>query len=411
MLHFRLTWWIYTPFSTKMECMWYDRNIKYRIKKSLERGKSILLLGPRQTGKTSLVKSFTHDAAYNFIDPQVRQRFERSPGSLIPEVEALAQISPSKPCLILDEIQKVPELMDALQLLIDKNIAQFIITGSSARKLQNLLPGRVIRYQMDPLTLPELTNFQKGLNFLLENGTLPYITTLDDPTAIEEELETYVTTYLEEEIRKEALVRNLSAFTQFFNLACIDSGNLVNFRKLSQEIGIAHTTIAEYYRILEDCMVAERFEPITKTATRRRLTKSPKYLLFDLGVRRVGAGEGTRLSQRKMAEIFEQWVGLELRRLTRTAGHATSVHFWRAHDGPEVDWVLQLPDRYIPIEVKWTDTPKLNDARHLSLFMKEYPNTPRAYIICRAPKPLLLSENIMALPWQELVSVCSEIKC
>jgi predicted AAA+ superfamily ATPase len=123
--------------------------------------------------------------------------------------------------------------------------------------------------------------------------------------------------------------------------------------------------------------------------------------MFDLGVRRVGAREGISLPKETMAHLFEQWVGLELRRLLRSRFSLAQVKFWRDHAGPEVDWVIENQQQYLPIEVKWTDSPKLADARHLIKFMQEY-NAPKGFIVCRSPDVLYLTDQIMAIPWQQL---------
>jgi predicted AAA+ superfamily ATPase len=295
--------------------------------------------------------------------------------------------------------------MDAVQFLIDDKIATFVLTGSSARRLTNLLPGRVILHHLDPICLPELAEEElPEIETLLYFGSLPGILSIPDFDDKDQELDSYVQVYLEEEIRKEALVRNLSAFSRFLQLACIESGQIVSFRNLSQEIGIAHTTIAEYYRILESCMIVERFEPITRSNGRKKLNKSPKYCMFDLGIRRVGAMEGRALPKEILGRLFEQWVGLTLRQLSRSIV-STQISFWRDHAGPEVDWVIVQPGRYIPVEVKWTSTPTLQDAKHLTTFMKEYPEATHAYILCRTPFEMALSDRITALPWQAIGQV------
>jgi predicted AAA+ superfamily ATPase len=367
------------------------------IKRSVARGKSVLLFGPRQVGKTTLIKQLPLDRFINLMDPATRLQYEKVPQSLAEEI--LQMTGKKKPLIAIDEIQKVPNLMDAIQVLIDDQVAQFVITGSSARQIKNLLPGRVIRHQLWPCTQSEYPS--KSLEQLLINGTLPGILGLDTQAIVDEDLISYVSVYLEEEVRKEALVRNLGAFSQFLQLACIESGNLVSFRKLSQEVGISHTTIAEYFNILEDCMIVERFEPITHSQSRKRLSKSPKYCIFDLGVRRLGAVEGPRLSQDQLAHLFEQWVGLELKRLCPPLSR---IQFWRDHAGPEVDWVMTSQQGFIPIEVKWTDKPSTGDCRHIHTFLNEYNGT-AGYLICRIERPRRLAPNIVALPWHMLDSI------
>jgi predicted AAA+ superfamily ATPase len=340
------------------------------------------------------------------MDGRLYQRYSRSPGALIPEIQALARTLGSVPLVVLDEVQKIPEIMDAVQFLIDEGIAQFVLTGSSARRLTNLLPGRVMVHHLDPICLAEFGDDVPSLDALLLFGSLPGVLSIADYRDRELELQSYVTVYLEEEIRKEALIRNLGAFSRFLQLACIESGQLISFRNLSQEVGVGHTTIAEYYRILESCMIAERFDPITKTSGRKRLTKSSKYCVFDLGVRRVGAVEGLDLPREIMGRLFEQWVGLELRRLSRFATDATEIYFWRDHAGPEVDWVVLRSGRYVPIEVKWTETPTIGDARHLACFLADYPdNASHGYVVCRTPFEMALSDKVTAIPWQDLARV------
>jgi len=378
-----------------------QRDLFNKVKFTLSRGKSILLLGPRQVGKTTLVKELYFDRYITFMDPNHLRRYEIEPGLLIQEIEALTRSLNRLPLVILDEIQKAPAIMDSIQVLIDNKSAQFVLTGSSARKLRNLLPGRVIYYQLDPLVLTELAPLHLPLEHFLLNGSLPAIATISQQTDINEELSSYVHTYLEEEIRKEALVRNIPAFSHFLKLAATESGNLVSFRNIAQEIGVSHSTIAEYYHILEDCMIAERFEPLTKSLTRKRLTKSPKYILFDLGIRRLSAQEGYPLPEQLLPKLFEQWVGLELRHLTRQHSSPVSIKFWRDHSGPEVDWVIEINNTLIPIEVKWTNTPTLKDARHLETFMQEY-GIEKSFIVCRAPYPAQLNKKVTALPWQHL---------
>lgn len=377
-----------------------------RIKEILDRKRSILLLGPRQTGKSTLLKRIKSDFFISFVKPEVRQRYEINPGLLEGEIKNIKEEKKIKlPLVIIDEIQKVPIVLDAIQDLIDNNVALFILTGSSTRKLRrgpnvNLLPGRIISLRLDPFVFKE--NKTPDLMSLLMYGSLPGINKFKESKNKEQELESYVTYYLEEEVRAEAIVRNLGSFARFLELAASESGSIVNLRKLSQEIGVTHVTISSYYQILEDCLIAERVEPITKSKTRKKLTKAQKYLLFDLGVRRVAAGEGTKQPRENIGKLFEQFIGLELIRVARLIGRKYKVRFWRDPDGPEVDWVIDKEGFYIPIETKWTDSPKESDIRHLRIFLSEYKNSKVAYLICRTPRRLMLDKNIFAIPWQEI---------
>ncbi len=382
------------------------RLLEDKIRHALKRNKSVLLLGARQTGKTTLIHQFNHDLLISFIQPDIRQRYEKSPHLLKGEVESLTTGKSSKrPLVILDEVQKVPIILDVVQDLIDREIANFILTGSSARKLHrgaqvNLLPGRIVAFRMDPFSLKEVP--AKDLNERLFYGSLPGILAVKNQADREIDLESYVTTYLEEEVRSEATVRNLGDFARFLELAASESGGIINLRKLSQEIGVSHTTIGAYYQILEDCLIAERIEPLTQSKTRKKLTKSDKYLFFDLGVKRVAAQEGTRPPREVMGMLFEQFIGLELLRNAHIKGHGTKIRFWRDPDGPEVDWIIDTEGIFTPLEVKWTQNPASSDIRHLEVFLSEYRSAKTGFLICQVPRKTKLSEKIFALPWQSI---------
>ncbi len=382
------------------------RRQEEKIRRALGRNKSVLLLGPRQTGKTTLIQRLNGDLAISLVRPDVRQRYEKNPSLLAGEVEALPRKGSSRrPLVLLDEVQKVPELLDVVQDLIDQGKANFVLTGSSARKLRrgsgvNLLPGRVVVLRLDSLTLTEMP--KESLQSHLIFGSLPGILSVGDIRDRETDLESYVTTYLEEEVRAEAIVRNLGTFARFLEYAASESGQVVNLRKLSQEIGVAHTTIGSYYQILEDCLIAERVEPLTRSKTRKKLTKSQKYLFFDLGVRRVAAREGTRLSRETLGNLFEQWVGLELIRCARVSDRKVQIRFWRDPDGPEVDWVIEEQGHSIPVEVKWTESPSLKDIRHLETFLSEYPSARQGYLVCQVERRTALSDKIVAVPWRNV---------
>lgn len=388
------------------------RIVEKRLASTLARGRSALLLGARQTGKTTLAERLKPDLLLNFIRPEVRQRYERRPELLGAEIASRPAPPERKlPLVLLDEVQRVPELVNVVQDLIDRRAAQFILTGSSARKLRrgrdtNWLPGRLVPLRLDPLTLAE--RMPPTLEEALLTGALPGIVSVDEAAAREQDLRAYSTLYLEEEIRAEALVRNLGRFSRFLQLAALESGGISHFRGLAQELGVAHTTVAGYYEILEDGLIAERVEPLTRSRTRKKLTKSPRYLFFDLGVRRAAAEEGRRLPPRVMGGLFEQFVGLEFIRLGRQAEPEVKVQFWRDPDGPEVDWVLTREDRCLPVEAKWSEAPTTADARHLMTFLSEHRSARRGLVVCRAPRRIQLAPGIVALPWQEIPAVIEE---
>lgn len=386
--------------------MIFCRAAEAQVGRHLRRGKSVLLLGPRQTGKTTLVGRLNADLAVSLAAPSDRQRYERDPSLLAREIGALprTRVRRARPLVIVDEVQKVPALLDVGQDLIDRRQAQFVFTGSSARKLRrgrdvNLLPGRVVALRLDPLLLEE--DPQPGLRHRLLFGALPAIRNAPRDADREVDLRSYVETYLEEEIRQEALVRNVGAFGRFLELAALSAGTIVNYTRVSQDVGVSAVTIQTYYEMLADCLVADRVDPITRSASRKKLTKASRYLLFDLGVRRLAAREGTRPHPARLGELFEQFVGLELIRLCRLHAPDARVRFWRDPDGPEVDWVVERRGRYLPIEAKLTDRPADRDARHVRVFMKEY-RAAEGLVVCSAARPTRLGKRVTAIPWQDL---------
>jgi predicted AAA+ superfamily ATPase len=388
------------------------RILEPRVRQTLERQRSVLLLGPRQTGKTTLVESLKPDLLLSFLRPEVRQRYERSPQLLGAEVEALGERPRgSRPLVVLDEVQRVPELVNSVQDLVDRRLARFVLTGSSARKLRrgpsvNLLPGRLLPMRLDPLSLAE--RVPPTLEEALVYGSLPGIALMADDAAREEDLRAYTTLYLEEEVRAEALVRNLGTFARFLQLAALESGSISHFRGIGQELGISHTTVSGYYEILEDCLIAERIEALSESRTRKKLTKSPRFLFFDLGVRRAAADEGRRQSARVLGAWFEQFVGLELLRATREVSAHLKLRFWRDPDGPEVDWVVVGEDRWLPVEVKWSTAPAERDARHLQTFLSEYSKAREGVIVCRTPRRFKIAPRITAIPWQEIPDLVTD---
>jgi len=382
-----------------------NRKISNDILVALKRGKSVLLLGARQTGKTTTVKQIEHDRYYYLNEPELRLRFEKQPELFRGEISFLRESIGRSPRVILDEVQKVPLLMDIVQNMIDNKEAQFILTGSSARKIDNLLPGRVVVLTMQPLSLLELNEMSLDLDDLLLFGSLPGVFVLDNADDKDVDLKSYVLTYLEEEIRREAVVRDLGYFARFLELSCSRSGEIMNLSKFSQSVGVAHTTISAYFAILEECRIATRVEPIMKSTHRRKLIKSPRFVIFDLGIRRVAANEGLRLPLETMGKLFEQWVGLELLRARHFGSVNFQVKFWKDPVGPEVDWVVVKDDEWIPIEVKWTSKPVKSDYKHLKTFINEYPQAKRGFVICQTPVAMKVEDNITVLPWRQVLSV------
>lgn len=390
------------------------RLIEANIREALKRGKSVLLLGARQTGKTTLVEhQLKPDLSYSFAKASVRQRYEADPALLEKELDVYCQSSSKTPLIFIDEVQKIPRIMDVVQDIIDRKLAQFILSGSSARKLKhgrdlNLLPGRVVSLSMTPFLYVELPDPKPKLEDMLLYGTLPGIINEVDSTHQEKDLYSYVTTYLEDEVRAEAAVRNVGSFTRFLEIAAGEAGTVHNFSRISQDIGVADTTISNYYQLLEDCLIAYRVDPITQGTTKRRLIRSPKYLFFDLGIRRACANEGIRLPKKVLGHLFEQFVANELLYQGQLISPHIKLKYWKDAAGPEIDFVIDDARHYIPIEVKWSERPGKLDGRHLHKFINEY-DVKQSYIVCRTPRAYKIDDNITALPWQELGRIFDDL--
>lgn len=380
-----------------------------------------LILGPRQVGKTTLVqgvlKHHTHTLEYLLQIPSVRLELEANPSRIIRQVEAYA----GNPYVFVDEAQKVPDIFDAAQYLIDHQKASFLLTGSSARKLKrnnvNLLPGRIMLFYLDPLLWGELglikksaitalaienCNAKTDIDFedLLVYGSLPGIITLppEDRAAF---LRSYAEIYLEEEIRAEALSRNIGAFSRFLELAAVESGTSPNFTKLSNEAGVSQPSIKEFYRILEDTLVVQRVDPYLKNA-RKRIISSPRYYFFDIGVRNAIARlplEKDLIAAQK-GILFEHAVILEIARRVRALHKNYKMYFWRTSGGAEVDVILDLGGRVIPIEIKASKMVFPSELKGLKSFLNEYQAVAKeAYVITMGERKEKLTEQITALPW------------
>lgn len=388
----------------------YNRILTQKLIRILNTKKSVLILGPRQVGKSTLIrdslsKHFDFDSIL-LQNPEIRIKYEQNPSRLIHEYE----LDTSKSIIFIDEIQKVPQLFDAIQYLIDEHKKQFILTGSSARKLRkigsNLLPGRVILYSLDPMTWNELNlskddlikeiavpkikpnkmkfSFEEAMNY----GTLPEVVQLDNSTR-KELLRSYSTIYLEEEIRIEALSRNIGSFSSFLELVASESGSSPNFSKLSNEVHISILTIREYFQILSDTLIIHKLPAYTKSL-RRRLSKTFKYYFFDIGVKNA-------LAKTDTGHDFEHFVILEMFRRQKLIDKM-KIYYWRTQTGQEVDLIIDVAGKTFPIEIKAQKNINLRDVSGLTAFLEEY-KIEKGYVISLDDKPYKISKNITVIPW------------
>lgn len=413
----------------------FDRWYGARLKQKLARPFVHLIFGARQTGKTTLAGALLPADAVriDLSDPAERSRHLADPGEFGRLCRALSGQSGPR-TVFVDEAQTVPTIFDAVQSLFDadKRRFRFVLCGSSARRLRltgaNLLPGRSFLHHLYPLTLAEHPppgvhiddaasplpfpwdgRPRPGLPFpawdleeRLTYGALPGIVTSerDDRADL---LRAFAIVHLEEEIRREGLVRDWGAFVRFLRLAATESGQILNYTAISQEAGISQPTVKSHYQLLEDMFIGFRVMPYSKSR-RKNLLSTPRFVFFDLGVRHAAAGltPSVDVARAQGASLFEQWVGIELWKRLNYLGEG-QLYFQRTRDGAEIDFIVEHRGEVTPIEVKWTERPVASDARHLLAFLAENRKAARrAFIICRCPRPLQIHGQVTALPWFNL---------
>lgn len=406
----------------------FPRFLENELSALLKHKKNILLLGPRQTGKSTLIENFLRvtkkeSLVYKLQNIKIFQELVKDPTTICKAAEEI--LKTKSLILFIDEIQKIPILLDDCQYLIDKykDEIEIILTGSSARKLRqkgiNLLPGRLILEHLHPLILPEIFDQKeqkiipikvqgkkvKDLNFPLEDlliyGSLPKI--LKEKKFRLRELNSYVISYLQEEIRQEALTRNLNAFSNFLELAAFESNTSPNIEKLSQETGIPASTIKNYFGILEDTLITHIIPPFRKQSRKQILT-TPKYIFFDVGIRNIASKmpiDNGILNTEIGGKLFEQFIILELIKRIKYAHYNWKYFFWRTNNGLEVDFIIQTNDEIIPIEIKYTDRPQPKHIKHLQIFMDEF-KCKRGFLIGTFSRAQKLTDKISAIPWNEI---------
>jgi len=304
--------------------------------------------------------------------------------------------------VIVDEIQKLPALLDEVHSLMSRRGLRFILTGSSPRKLLrgggNLLGGRAVRHDLLPLTSAEVGDI--SLDTALNRGLLPAHYLSDRASS---RLAAYVGDYLREEVLAEALTRNLPAFHRFLEAAALSNGQIVNSATISREIGVSANTVRGYFDVLVDTLVADWVPAWTKRA-KRRVIQAPRFWFFDIGIVNELARRGTLLpGSAEYGAAFEHFIFMELRAHALYAGRGAGlpVSYWRTAAGFEVDFILG--DAEVAVEVKSTDRPTTDHLRGLRAWREEHPKS-RCLLVCRAPRARRAEQGIEILPWKEFLS-------
>lgn len=361
--------------------------------------KSFFLFGPRSTGKSTLIQEQLKNNAViiDLLKTQVYLRLSTEPYGLEGLIEhELSKASPGqkKSVIVIDEIQKIPILLNEVHRLIEEKKWRFLLTGSSARKLKadgvNLLGGRAWIAELFPLCFAEIDNF--SLDKVLRYGSLPHVYSSDFP---EEELQAYVQTYLKEEIQAEALVRKIPAFVDFLRIAAQSSGQLTNYNALSQKLGVSQPTVTSYYQILQDTFLGFLLEPWQESKKRKPI-QTAKFYFFDAGVwHTLLETESLDRNSSLYGDAFESLIIRELRCYLSYRRKKMKLQFWRTENGDEVDAVV---GQKAAIEIKSTRRLSQENFKGL-LKIQEEKAFEHYYLVSQDPVESL-KQGVTCIHWQ-----------
>lgn len=366
-----------------------------KIKKRLLRielpdNRSAFLWGPRKTGKSYWIKRNFPD--FPLIDLLKTEEFAEyaSRPSLLRE-----RYQDQHGLIIVDEIQMVPELLNEIHWLIENTGVNFLLTGSSARKVRrrhsNLLGGRAWRYTMSPLAYPEVRNF--NLEQIAVSGLLPPHFISPDPV---KDLRAYVADYLKEEIAAEAVTQNIPAFAEFLRVSALTSGELLNYANVAREAGVSAKVVRAYFQILEDTLLGYRIQP-WKKAMNRRLIETEKFYLFDVGLTNYLARRMPKIGSSEFGKSLEHIVLMELKAYQSYVNPELDIRFWRTSTGFEVDFILN--DMNVAVEVKSSSRIHSEHTKGLKALLEEH-KVKRAIIVSLESTPRKLNNGIEIFPWQ-----------
>ena len=371
----------------------------------LPKNHHFFLFGPRNTGKSTLIElqfPTTTSLWLDLLDTALQARFLENPEELFHIVSNLA---PEITHVVIDEVQKVPKLLDVVQRLMKKKNKFFILTGSSARKLKrggaNLLAGRAFVYHLYPLTFVEM-GADFNLDIALHWGTLPEVMLLATDSERFELLTAYAHTYLREEIWEEQIIKTLAPFRKFLEVAAQSNGKIVNFANIAREVGVDDKTIKAYFEILEDTLIGFFLEPY-HNSVRKQVSGKPKFYLVDTGLMRALARQlEIPLQPRTHAygNVFEHYIITEIIRLASYFRHQYRFSYLRTINDVEVDLIVERRGKKtLYIEIKSTDQ---ITSEMLTFFKKISKDAKNVEALCLSNDPYAKKFNhVLALPWQE----------
>ena len=356
---------------------------------SLLKKKSYFLLGPRQTGKTQLLRHSIKTAKfYDLLESDTYLSLSADPSRIRYEITEKDKF------VVIDEIQRIPSLLNEVHLLIEKYDIKFLLTGSSARKLRrggvNLLGGRARSISLHPFVYKELKKFNliKALNY----GLLPSIYFSDNQ---KEDIKSYAGDYLKEEIASEGLTRNIPAFSRFLEVASLCSGTMINFSKIANDAQVPKSTVQEYFQILQDTLIANILPAWTKSKKRKPISTA-KFYFFDTGVVRYLRKQGEiQEKSPEFGEYFETYMHHELKTYISYENSEAELSYWRSKRGFEVDFIY---DNRVAIEIKGKQNISKRDLKGIKALKEE--GMLEKYIVVSMENRVSLVDGIDILPWE-----------
>jgi predicted AAA+ superfamily ATPase len=365
-------------------------------------GESFFLWGPRQAGKSTLLHQSFPDAFWiDLLLAEEYRRYLQNPEFLRSELAA----QPPERSVIIDEVQKVPQLLDEVHWLIENRGTNFVLCGSSARKVKrghaNLLGGRALRRELLGLTARETAD-RWDLTRMLNHGYLPKIYLSDRPRPL---LNAYVADYLKEEIATEGLVRNLPVYSEFLNIASLSDTELVNFSTIARDCGVSSHTIQGYFQILVDTLLG-RWLPAFHLRPKRRVISAPKFYFSDVGVVNFLAKRWKiEPGSADYGKAFENWIFHELCAYNSYSESFADLFYWRLASGVEVDFII---NNNIAIEAKATGKVTKDHLKGLREIAIDQPQISKRFVVCLETKPRITEDGIKILPAHAFVKLLEE---
>jgi predicted AAA+ superfamily ATPase len=368
--------------------------------------KSLVLLGPRQVGKSTLAKALAPTLEINLADEETYVRHLKDPGLIKRMVRAVEKNG----FIFIDEVQRLPAILNTVQMLIDeKKERRFLLTGSSARKLRrgqgNLLPGRLFWQHLSPLVWWEIKD-RFDLTRALTLGTLPevYLESYGEPL-----LKAYTASYIKEEIQAEALVRNVGQYSRVLEMAAELSGPYLNYSRIASESEISKSTIKNYFEILKDTLIIEQIGSYVAVEKRRKARQREKFIFFDLGVRNAVLGKaGAIFSREEMGRLFEQWLILQVIYLNRLMNGQWQIMSYSDDSGIEVDLIIKTANKLMAIEIKSAVRLQPKMTQSLEKFEKITQDAVEKYIVYQGEEKQRFDDGTLGLPYTEFLNLLYE---